>query len=170
MLMAEQSVTVKQRAWWSKDLATAYTVTRYWRIQRSSQKTRINNDKQLQNIIDKLGPEVDVYQGDQNRKPSAQLRRAVKQLRSCRNNSFKLCQKFLEELAEEAAENDEKKTYKIVRSMKHTKARNIMYARMKRCLKPEDRGGITQIEVPEWDKCEFVLILGIGTKLEKVPQ
>jgi hypothetical protein len=29
MLMAEQSVTVKQRAWWSRDLATAYTVTRY---------------------------------------------------------------------------------------------------------------------------------------------
>ena len=32
MLMAEQSVTVKQRAWWSKELATAYTVTRYWKI------------------------------------------------------------------------------------------------------------------------------------------
>eukprot|EP00957_Ditylum_brightwellii_P019776 1492491-Ditylum_brightwellii.AAC.1 len=54
--------------------------------------------------------------------------------------------------------------------MKHTKARNIMYARMQRCLKPEDRGGITQIEIPEWDKCEFVMILGIGTILEKVPQ
>ena len=32
MLMAEQSITVKQRAWWSKELDTAYTVTRYWRI------------------------------------------------------------------------------------------------------------------------------------------
>eukprot|EP00957_Ditylum_brightwellii_P017097 1289010-Ditylum_brightwellii.AAC.1 len=111
--MAEQSVTVKQRAWWSGDLATAYTVTRYWRIKRSIQKTRLNNEEQLQNIIDKLGPEVDVYQGNQNRKPSTQLRKAVKQLGSCWNNSFKLRQKFLEELAEEAAENNEKKTYKI---------------------------------------------------------
>ena len=66
MLMAEQSITVKQRVWWSKELHTAYTVTRYWRIKRSSQKTRLNNEEQLQIIIDKLGPEVDVHQGNQN--------------------------------------------------------------------------------------------------------
>ena len=54
--------------------------------------------------------------------------------------------------------------------MKQTEARNIMYTRMRRCLKPEERGGITQIEVPEWDKFEFVIILGLGTLLRKVPQ
>eukprot|EP00957_Ditylum_brightwellii_P184119 14024311-Ditylum_brightwellii.AAC.1 len=32
------------------------------------------------------------------------------------------------------------------------------------------RGGITQIEVPEWDKCKFVMILGLGTILGKAPQ
>ena len=150
--MAENSISVKQRAWWSKELHIAYTVTRYWRIKQKNLKTGINNKEQLQNIINKPGPEVDVFQGDQDQKPSTQLRKAAKQLQSCQNNHFKLRQKFLEELAEEAEDHGDKKTFKIVKSMKHTEAHNIMYTRMRQCLKPEEKGGITQIKVSEWDK------------------
>jgi hypothetical protein len=74
----------------------------------------------------------------------------------------------LEEIAKEAADHEDKKTLKILKSMKHTEAYNIMYARMRRCLKPEEKGKITQIEVPEWDKFEFMMILGLGTTLRKV--
>eukprot|EP00957_Ditylum_brightwellii_P209544 15362221-Ditylum_brightwellii.AAC.1 len=52
--------------------------------------------------------------------------------------------------------------------MKHTEACNLMYTRMKRCLKSDDKSKITQIEVPEWDKLEFVILMGLCTISSKV--
>eukprot|EP00957_Ditylum_brightwellii_P190220 14479361-Ditylum_brightwellii.AAC.1 len=158
-LMAKDAVSVKQRTWWSKDLHTAYLVTRYWKLVWSAHHTSINHNKQLNNIINKLSPDVDVFQGDKSQKPSSQLWKAVKQLRSCCNNRFQLYKKFLEDLTEEAAANNEKKKLKILKQMEHMEARNLMYSRMTCYLRPDNRSGITQVDIPEWEKLELGLSL-----------
>jgi hypothetical protein len=44
-----------------------------------------------------------------------------------------------------------------------------MYRIMQRYLKPQDRAGITHLDIPEWDKFEFMLVMIIGSCFTNVP-
>eukprot|EP00957_Ditylum_brightwellii_P166545 12677355-Ditylum_brightwellii.AAC.1 len=55
----------------------------------------------LDQIAKEIGIDYDVFQGDPKRSISGQLRRAIKHCKRCWNNSFQLCQQFLERLAGE---------------------------------------------------------------------
>eukprot|EP00957_Ditylum_brightwellii_P010506 796274-Ditylum_brightwellii.AAC.1 len=88
-----------------------------------------------------IGPDVDIYQGDRSRQPQNQLRRAIKERKQCRNDSFKLRQEFLEKLAEEEAElNPHISKATILCNMKHQQATTRMYKIMRRYLKPDQNG------------------------------
>eukprot|EP00957_Ditylum_brightwellii_P002161 166121-Ditylum_brightwellii.AAC.1 len=51
---------------------------------------------------------------------------------------------------------------KITKCMKDAESKRRMYILLKWYLKPSDnRAGLSQVDVPEWDYAEFVLIVGI---------
>eukprot|EP00957_Ditylum_brightwellii_P143371 10921890-Ditylum_brightwellii.AAC.1 len=79
-----------------------------------------------------IDPEVDIYQGDENRKPKRQLQKARKNVVRCRNDSRKLRDKYQHgKAAEEVTTNNEVNVAKIVKRMNHHEAMTRMYAIMK---------------------------------------
>jgi hypothetical protein len=91
----------------------------------------------------------DIYQGQTDRPILSQIRLAFKRRQAARNNCFNLRQAFLERLAEEeAALSGNSTKEKILRSMKHTEAQKGMYKILNQYLKPNQRAGISQIDVP----------------------
>eukprot|EP00957_Ditylum_brightwellii_P155684 11852086-Ditylum_brightwellii.AAC.1 len=44
-----------------------------------------------------------------------------------------------------------------------------MYSIMRRYLKPDDHLGLTQLDIPDWDKFEFMLILGSASLFLTAP-
>eukprot|EP00957_Ditylum_brightwellii_P182623 13910555-Ditylum_brightwellii.AAC.1 len=116
----------------------------------SFERNRIKGKNILQLRRQEIDPEVDIFQGEEKRKASAQLRKAKKHLTKCRNNSYKLRQEYLQRKAEEMVPGGEQEEIqKMVKQMKHQEARIRMYAIMKRYLKPERDGGTSFIMVPD---------------------
>eukprot|EP00978_Attheya_sp_CCMP212_P033779 scaffold138152_cov30-Attheya_sp.AAC.1 len=121
---------------------------KYWKLKLSATKVATN----LEEVIAKLEADQadeDIYQGDKDRSIMGQLRKAIKARKAVWNNSFKLRQAFLEKLAEEQAALSENSTKeKIIQSMQRTEAQRRMYKILNQYLKPNEREGITQIDVP----------------------
>jgi hypothetical protein len=109
-------------------------------------------ESDVQAELNKLEIELaneDIYQGNKERPILSQICLAFKRRQAARNNSFQLRQSFLERLAEEEAALSENSTKeKILRSMKRTEAQKRMYTILNQYLKPNQRAGISQIEVP----------------------
>eukprot|EP00957_Ditylum_brightwellii_P139286 10615111-Ditylum_brightwellii.AAC.1 len=97
-----------------------------------------------------IDPRVDIYQGDQNRKPTGQLRKVMKHLKQCRNNNRTLRDEYQQRKAsEEATTDDIKNISKIVKRMQHHEAMIGMYVIMKWYLKPASDGGTSFIMIPD---------------------
>eukprot|EP00957_Ditylum_brightwellii_P161099 12265832-Ditylum_brightwellii.AAC.1 len=80
--------------------------------------------------------------------------------KKCRNDSYRLRQEFLEKLADDYInEHTTKDKSKVVKSIKDKEIKIRIYNIMRRYLKPTDRSGITQLDIQEWDKFKFILIL-----------
>eukprot|EP00957_Ditylum_brightwellii_P195372 14885620-Ditylum_brightwellii.AAC.1 len=118
----------------------------------SPQRHNQHDETALNDISNKLGPDVDIFQGNPSRSVSAQLRFAKKERKICHNNSYKLCQEFLERLADDIIDGDTTKDRaKIIQGIKDKESKKRIYAIMHRHLKPQDRSGLTQLNIPEWD-------------------
>eukprot|EP00957_Ditylum_brightwellii_P135765 10354345-Ditylum_brightwellii.AAC.1 len=92
MLDPERRVPIPNRAWWSDTIRNAHFLVQYWKTKMSLQHHNQHDDTALEDISNKLGPEVDIFQCNPSRSVSAQLRLAKKERKRCRNNSYKLCQ------------------------------------------------------------------------------
>eukprot|EP00957_Ditylum_brightwellii_P162977 12410238-Ditylum_brightwellii.AAC.1 len=86
-----------------------------------------------------ISSKIDLYQGDHNRRPMTQLRRALRERKLCHTNSFKLRQAYLERLAEDEAATGNSSKESILRRMKAAEATKRMYRLLRQYLKPEDR-------------------------------
>eukprot|EP00957_Ditylum_brightwellii_P050746 3847792-Ditylum_brightwellii.AAC.1 len=106
----------------------------------------------LRKLEEEIGVSVDVYQRNKKRTLGGQLRKAEKHRQNGRNNSYTLHQKFLERQVEELATENETKKTKAVYSIQTTESRKVMHKVIKQYLKLESRAGLTQVDVPEWDK------------------
>eukprot|EP00957_Ditylum_brightwellii_P143252 10914255-Ditylum_brightwellii.AAC.1 len=126
-------------------------IVKYWRQRITFLKRGKEDTKTLrQKLEDEIGVEVDIYQGNILRTSGGQLRKAVKYMKKCRNSSYNLRQECLESRAEELTTENEKEKAQIVQQIRSTESRKVMYRVLKRYLKPEDRAGLTQVDVPEW--------------------
>eukprot|EP00978_Attheya_sp_CCMP212_P000099 scaffold186_cov32-Attheya_sp.AAC.2 len=148
LILSEKSLPTIPTYWWSETLHIRHQLVKYWTLKLSA--TRIASN--VQDTLTKLEIELadtDLIQGDPERSISGQIRKAYKLRREARNNSFKLRQDFLEKLAEEeATRNDNSTKEKILRSMRRSEAQRRMYKILNQYLKPDDRAGITQIDIP----------------------
>ena len=150
---AENELKQFPRYWWSKTLHTAHQLVDYWKTVMSYRRNNMEEDHILQEKAIEIGPEIDIYQGNKERSPKAQLRKALKERKKCQNNSFKLRQEFLEKLAEEEADYDPHNSKAtILRSMKQREATTRTYKIMRRYLKPDKDGCCNFIEVPDIEK------------------
>ena len=128
MLTPERGIHIPRHSWWSDTIKDAHLVVQYWKIRVSLLTQPQYDESILDGILDKLGPGIDVNQAKPNLVPTSQLRRAIKYRKQCRNNSFKLCQEFLEELAEESIDGDTTKDKaKIIKNIQHHKSSKQMY-------------------------------------------
>eukprot|EP00957_Ditylum_brightwellii_P149366 11375789-Ditylum_brightwellii.AAC.1 len=68
-----------------------------------------------------------IYQRNKLRCFSGKLYKAVKHQQRCRNNSYKLCQKFLKQHAKELIDKKDNDKSKIVKRIKIVESRRAMY-------------------------------------------
>eukprot|EP00957_Ditylum_brightwellii_P131446 10025333-Ditylum_brightwellii.AAC.2 len=99
---------------------------------------------------EQMGPKVDIYQGNINRKASGQVWLAVKTRKRIWNNSFKIRQELLEQYAEEIITDNHEDKAKIIKWIKDAKSEKRVYAMLRQYLKPdESRTSLSQVDVPE---------------------
>eukprot|EP00978_Attheya_sp_CCMP212_P013060 scaffold32610_cov79-Attheya_sp.AAC.2 len=148
LIQSEKSLPTIPTYWWSETLHIRHKIVKYWKLKLSA--TRISSN--VEHIITELEIDLtdeDLYQGDADRSIHGQIRKVYKLRKQARNNSFKLRQDFLEKLAEEeAALNKNSTKEKILRSIRRSEAQRRMYKILNQYLKPEDRAGISQIDIP----------------------
>eukprot|EP00957_Ditylum_brightwellii_P204885 15341217-Ditylum_brightwellii.AAC.1 len=79
-IMEEAEATLPEvpHHWWLDTLHHAYQVTEYWKAYVSFQRDGMNDEYVLVERRNEIDPAVDIYQGDENRKPKGQLRKAIK--------------------------------------------------------------------------------------------
>ena len=148
LIQSEKSLSTIPTYWWSETLHIRHQLVKYWKLKLSATRIASNVEEALANLEIELA-DTDLYQGDPERSILGQIRKAYKLRRDARNNSFQLRQDFLEKLAEEeAARNGNSTKEKILRSMRRAEAQRRMYKILNQYLKPDDRAGITQIDVP----------------------
>eukprot|EP00957_Ditylum_brightwellii_P049243 3736794-Ditylum_brightwellii.AAC.1 len=111
----------------------------------------------LDRIATEIGIDYNVLQGNPKRTISGQLCRAIKHGKKCWNNSFQLCQQFLERLAGEWVTAKAPNQAAIVHRIKTAEHQKTMYCKLQTYLKPNSHGGLTQVDVPEWNKMELFL-------------
>eukprot|EP00957_Ditylum_brightwellii_P133745 10197560-Ditylum_brightwellii.AAC.1 len=159
MIIPEKQIHLPHHAWWSDTIKNVHLVVKYWHTTISILKHPQSTEAVLNAILDQFGSNTDIFQGDQQRPPTAQLQKAKKDQKKCRNNSYKLQQELLERLTEEMMEEETTKDKaKIVKNIKNHERTKRMYRIMKQYLKPQDRARITHLDVPEWNKFEFLTI------------
>jgi hypothetical protein len=148
ILQSEKSLPSIPTYWWSEKLHVRHRILKFWKLRLSATRTTSNIEETLTKMEIELADE-DIFQGDSGRTIHGQIRKAYKLRRATRNDSFNLRQAFLEKLAEEeAAVNENSTKEKILRSMRKTEAQRRMYKILHQYLKPDDRAGISQIDVP----------------------
>eukprot|EP00957_Ditylum_brightwellii_P039410 2981769-Ditylum_brightwellii.AAC.1 len=132
---------------------------KYWKQRCWYQQKGTNSKDGLKEMEVKLGLEVDVYQGNKTRKASGQLRLAIKTRRRIQNNSFKTRQEFIERRADKMSTEDNADRAKSIKHMKDTESKRRMYSLLRWYLKSNDnRTGLLQVDVPEWDQAELVAL------------
>eukprot|EP00957_Ditylum_brightwellii_P096825 7373835-Ditylum_brightwellii.AAC.1 len=101
----------------------------------------MNNKYVLRERIHAINPAVDIYQGDENRKPKGQLRKAAKYLKKCRNGSKKLRDKYQQRIAsEEATTNGNADVAKIAKKNAPSRSNNQDVHNTKKVPKTGRRG------------------------------
>eukprot|EP00957_Ditylum_brightwellii_P117783 8985618-Ditylum_brightwellii.AAC.1 len=105
---AEAKLTELPHHWWSDTLHHTFQVAEYWKAYMSFQRNGIKGDYVLAERRKDIDPEVDIYQGDGNRKPKGQLQKARKNVVRYRNDSRKLRDKYQHWKAAEEATTDDK--------------------------------------------------------------
>eukprot|EP00957_Ditylum_brightwellii_P067720 5140721-Ditylum_brightwellii.AAC.1 len=120
---AEATLQAFLNHWWWDTLHQAFKVAEYWKIFISFQRNCIQDSQVLLERRTKIDPTIDIYQGDKKRKPTGQLRKMLKYLKQCRNNSRTLRDEYQQQKATEEATTDNKKeTSNIVKRVQNHKA------------------------------------------------
>eukprot|EP00957_Ditylum_brightwellii_P008316 629454-Ditylum_brightwellii.AAC.1 len=52
---------------------------------------------------------------------------------------------------------------KVITHIKDHESKKHMFRIMQRYLKPQNKAGITHLNIPEWDKFDFLLIMAFGS-------
>jgi hypothetical protein len=102
LLIAEKSAATSSTPW-SPKLNTAHLIHQYWSVVKSSDRTHNDVSEQLQDIQDKLSPDV-VYQGNKHRSAKYQLQLVRKNLVAVRLNVKQHRNEFLHIQQEEQVE------------------------------------------------------------------
>jgi hypothetical protein len=143
---------------------------KYWRTVSRLEKKAIKDEELLKDILKQIPPDYDIFQGHPNGTTNKQLLQARKYCSKCRNNSYKLRQDFLEQLADELMEEDDTQDRAvIVHKIRDAESKRRMYAVMKKYFKPGNKAGITHLDVPEWDKFELICIMCFATPFYNMP-
>eukprot|EP00957_Ditylum_brightwellii_P000339 26324-Ditylum_brightwellii.AAC.1 len=99
---------------------------------------------------EKMGPDVDIYQGNINRKASGQVQLAVKARKSIWNNSFKIGQECLEQCVKEMITDNNENKAKIIKCIKDTESKKRVYGMLRQYLNPDDNiTSLSQVDIPE---------------------
>eukprot|EP00957_Ditylum_brightwellii_P126700 9657272-Ditylum_brightwellii.AAC.1 len=76
MLTPEKKIKWFNTPWWSEEIHKAHLIVKYWKLKLWLLKQQDSDTMYLDKIIQQLGPDYDVFQGNPNRKPSSQLWKA----------------------------------------------------------------------------------------------
>eukprot|EP00957_Ditylum_brightwellii_P053583 4059787-Ditylum_brightwellii.AAC.1 len=118
----------------------------------SLQQHQQQDESIIQEIADKLGLDQDIFQGNSDQPISAQLQKAIKFRKKYHNDSYRLRQEFLEQLADDYINGDTTQVKsKVVKSIKDKDNKIRTYNIMRRYLKPNDQSGLTKLDISEWD-------------------
>eukprot|EP00957_Ditylum_brightwellii_P037750 2854712-Ditylum_brightwellii.AAC.1 len=122
ILGAEEAMPPLPDYWWSDTLHHSHLKVKFWSAMVSLNRNKMDNHQAIEELKRGISTKIDLYQGDPNRRPMTQLRRALRERKICRNNSFKLRQAYLKRLAEEEAGTGNSTKESILRRMKATEA------------------------------------------------
>jgi hypothetical protein len=147
LLKAEQQIDVHSHLPWSPTLHKAYQVWKYWKVRLSYLKTKRIPGERVNKFLKKWQQEYEVFQGDENRSISSQLRRARKALYNCRQNSGNLRTEYMERIAIEHEIEDNPKRAKIVKRIMRAEEQAKMYRKLRGYLKPQ-AAPLTYVEIP----------------------
>ena len=152
----EKEILKRDLLWWSEELHKAHLLVKYW---KAKQFYTIQGEPFHDNLISRENEliDIDIHQSDYTRPIASQIRKAKKSHRLIRARSYKKQQDFLEKLANDAATEGNNRA-RIIRIIRETEQNRSMYRTFKRYLKPEDRTGLIQFDVPEWEKVEVVIL------------
>ena len=152
--------------WWTEDIHHADLLVRYWGAHTSMYGNSINAPCTLEYIKSKIPAKLDIYQGDPNRTPPAQLRKAKKNRRNARKDSHKKRQDFLEKQIKKSlkTDNDQKVTNEI-KNIKKGEKRIRLYQKMRHLLGKNQTTNLPFVDIPDitqfWAAITITLIMSL---------
>eukprot|EP00957_Ditylum_brightwellii_P146686 11166030-Ditylum_brightwellii.AAC.1 len=118
--------------WWSEEIHHADLLVQYWSARTSMFCNNTFTIDTLTYIYSKLLLDSGIYQGDNNRTPPAQLRKAKKTCWNAQKNSHTKQQTFLEEQIEKTKKTkDMDKVAQEITRMKRGEHHNRLYQNMR---------------------------------------
>eukprot|EP00957_Ditylum_brightwellii_P021912 1652259-Ditylum_brightwellii.AAC.1 len=96
---AETSLPKVPKAWWTPDIGHKFRLLQYWRAKLSFARNKMEGMIELGLLKKQLPDDIDIFQGDKKRGIRALVRKAAKELRKVRSNSFDKGQDHFEKKA-----------------------------------------------------------------------
>eukprot|EP00957_Ditylum_brightwellii_P039842 3016590-Ditylum_brightwellii.AAC.1 len=164
---AETSLPKVPKAWWTPEIGHKFRLLQYWRAKLSFARNKMEGTMELGLLKKQLPDEINIFQGDKKRGIRAQVRKAAKELRKARSNSFNKQQDHLEKKAllavhEEDAVFQNVKVAKIVKRMKNKEQSCKMYRVFKTYLKTGQKAAFSHVDIPDFSKMWLALLAMMG--------
>ena len=159
MLQAEAACAKPPGPVYSKQLSDLNSIVKYWKTVKSGIKTGRNVSNQLQTIRNKIDKQnrsklIQQYNTEKH------IRTAIKEYNNAIPNAKEMQNKQLMESAKAAANKSEAQHYK---SMAHAENSCETFQILQNLVKPEDRSGIRQIDIPQRNNNGKIIQTTAGT-------
>ena len=152
--MTYAKISQPPRHWWTKESHKANHLVRYLSAQISLKKNNIEALDTSLYLQTQLPTDLDIYQGDPNQKPSAQLCQAKKSHRQARQDSHKKQQQQLDQkIRKQKDTQDGAKIAKELRTIQKGETRKQLYANMAMIQQKQNKSSLPYINIP--DKTKF---------------
>eukprot|EP00978_Attheya_sp_CCMP212_P034139 scaffold141687_cov34-Attheya_sp.AAC.6 len=136
LLDAEKNIAAYSHLPWSPKLHNAYQVWKYWKTLLSYYKTKCIPGQRIKELLKIWESKYKVFQGDNTKSISRQLRKAKKALQQCRQSSSKLRNEHMERIAIMYKIEHDPKRAKIITRIIRAEAQAKMYRTLRRYLNP----------------------------------
>ena len=145
---AEQSLKSNSNLPWSPEMHNLFLIYTYWRKYNSGKKNRVKLDKEMADIIQKIG--IGIYMGYKYRHPQKQLRLAMHRWLKIQDDAFQARQQHLYERQELAIKAKNPDEAKIIANLRRCERRKRTYNHIETINKPNKaNGGLSYILIKD---------------------